>query len=139
MSIAKLWKILHIGMRPRGHKFHAEGLICFEFANELRALTLASKFNGIWMHVPNEQHSSKIHGWTIRAMGRVPGASDYVFMRPDFSACLEFKSADGVQSDNQKIFQAWCESQHVPYLVVRTCKEGMKALAAWGFVPARLL
>jgi len=118
--------------------FKPEQLICIEFANKLRAYTDSGELECVWFHPENENANNrqKLYGKIVAMMGKIPGAPDFVFMRHDKSACIEMKSAVGRQSDNQKIFERWCQETDakVPYAIARTADEGLALLRQWGFL-----
>ena len=116
-----------------------EQIICTDFANQVRALTLEDRMLGIWTHVPNEI------GWSpnkvaqmlyaaAKAMGMIVGTSDYLFIGPNGGLALEAKSKTGTQHPGQKDFQKWCEDQGIPYEVFRSSQEGLEILKKYNFI-----
>jgi hypothetical protein len=92
----------------------------------LRQATFDGKLPYVWFHVPNEFGKSlPIFGTKLGWMGRVPGASDYIFLGPN-PFVIEFKSEKGKQSENQMIFEAWCKAIGIPYYLCRSSDEGRK-------------
>jgi hypothetical protein len=132
-------------------KIGEEDRICIEFANYLRQLTLENlpwgisefreihthgrpinevvivrrPFRYIWFHIPNQIGSYKpIHGLKQGWMGRHPGVPDFCFVGEEDSFFIEFKTSKGKLSEEQKIFQEWCDVDKVPYYVCRSFEEG---------------
>lgn len=106
-----------------------EQQMCVEFANHLRQLTLSGKFPYVWFHVANEFLPSARPNYSFdlkqKHMGKVSGISDYCFMSPDDCFFIEFKTSSGRQTDNQKMFEGWCDLKKVPYFICRSAKEGI--------------
>ncbi len=111
---------------PRGE----EDKVTIEIANYFRELTLTGKANFIWFHVANEIGNGRQYtfGAKLRAMGKMPGCSDFVLIGKNGGLCLEVKSAKGKIGPNQKIFNKWCNSLDVPYAVVRSVQETKEVL-----------
>ncbi len=106
-----------------------EQKICVEFANHMRQLTLTGKFPYIWFHIANEFLPSARKNFSFdlkqKHMGKISGVSDYCFMSPKDSFFIEFKTVKGKQTDNQKMFEEWCDTKKVPYYICRSAKEGI--------------
>jgi hypothetical protein len=62
-------------------------------------------------------------------MGKIAGVPDYCFVGEKGSFFIEFKSAKGRLSPNQKIFEEWCRANKVNYFICRSAKEGFAILA----------
>lgn len=121
-----------------------ETAIAIAFATELRALSIEGRLAGIWTHIPNEigwgnNKSNQMVYAIAKNMGMITGFSDYVFVRPGQSLCLEAKSKTGVANPAQKDFKLWCEREDVPYRVFRSVDEGMALLREHGFIKERRL
>lgn len=92
-----------------------------------------------------------------RAMGVIPGAADWVFLWRGGSGFIELKTPGGqvrlrqvkrvsgpklhpvktqpgIQSDDQKAFQAWCERLEVPYVVRTNVQDSIATLQEWGAI-----
>jgi hypothetical protein len=106
-----------------------EQKICVEFANHMRQLTLAGNFPYIWFHVANEFIPSTRKNFSFdlkqKHMGKISGIADYCIMGDKDSFLIEFKTGKGKQSDNQKVFEEWCNTKKVPYYICRSAKEGI--------------
>jgi len=113
-----------------------EDTICVEFANKLRKLQMKGKPFFVWTHVANEftGRSRPVFGMVRKAMGKVSGWPDYVFMAQDKCAGLEFKSAKGKQTQTQKDVQEWFDHANVYYAVVYSSDEAFEKLEEWGFI-----
>lgn len=105
-----------------------EQMMCVEFANDMRQLTLGSDFPYIWFHIANEFLPSTRKNFSFdlkqKHMGKISGLPDYCFMSPNDSFFIEFKTSKGRQSDNQKIFEGWCCMTSIKYHICRSSKEG---------------
>lgn len=114
-----------------------------EFADRMRGHVKQGNYRGIWLHIPNESHSSVLGHIKTNAMGRIPGALDYVFIwnNSQASAWIEFKFDKNKTSLDQDDFLHWLHINQIPKAVVR-CQdlESMPAaimeaeahLQAWG-------
>lgn len=116
-----------------------EQIICTEFANQVRMLTLDDKLDGIWTHVPNEigwspNRTAQMLYALAKSMGMIVGTSDYIFLKSNGSLALEAKSKTGKQHPGQKDFQQWCEDNDIPYRVFRSSDEGIAILKEYGFI-----
>ncbi len=113
-----------------------EDYICYQFANYLRSESIEGKLKCIWFHVANEIANNKnpVFGKKLKALGKIAGVADYVFLKDTGSFCIEVKEPKGKQSDNQKMFQKWCASHGVPYKMIYSSEEGIEALKEWGLI-----
>lgn len=120
-----------------------ENAICIDFANHLQRETRQERFNTVWFHVANEFAPEKdnkekqkkkfsVFGCVLKAMGKLAGVADYIFLWGGGCGCIEFKTPTGKQSEAQKRFQAWCESCGVPYEIATSKEEGLDILKRWG-------
>jgi|SRR5690348_2419317 hypothetical protein len=109
-------------------KLKEEQKMCVEFANSMRQRTLSGGFPYIWFHISNEFLPSTRTNYSfdlkLKHMGKFSGLPDYCFISKTDSFFIEFKSKKGKQSDNQKIFQEWCDSSKIDYYICRNFKEG---------------
>jgi hypothetical protein len=114
-------------------KLKEEEKICVEFTNSLWKLEMEGKVPYIWCHIPNEFYTNKqvsgiggmLFGNKLTQMGKIKGAPDYVFVGKNGSFFIEFKSLKGKLSEEQKIFNGWCEFKEIDYFVCRSAKEGL--------------
>lgn len=106
-----------------------EQLMCVEFANTMRQLTLEKKMSYVWFHIPNEFLPSARVNYSfelkMKHMGKISGVPDYCFLSENDSFFIEFKAGKGKHSPNQKMFEEWCTTQEVPYFLCRTAHEGI--------------
>lgn len=80
---------------------------------------------GMLFHV-NQKARNKIEGNRMKAMGVVAGVSDLIYLRgPVF---IEMKSEIGLQSVEQKKFQAIVESLGYRYVICRSLEEFKKII-----------
>ena len=71
--------------------------------------------------VSNEANGrNKIQQMQMIAMGLRPGVSDMVWMLPGRVLFVEVKTADGVQSEPQKLFEAKVKELGFEYFLVRS-------------------
>lgn len=132
-----LLQIIGLPRWPGRLRLGAEDRLCIDFAADLRQLTLEGKLMAIWLHVPNEGKRSLLDGFLCRALGRLPGAPDYLFISGHSpAAALEFKALKGRQTDTQKIFEQWCHTQGVRYAIVRSKAEAFERLKEWNILAA---
>lgn len=117
---------------PSFVKLKPEEQLCVSFADQLRYLTLEGRLNAIWAHCPSEGKRSITTALIMRAMGMHVGIGDYFFCWKNGSGFMEFKAGKGKQTDGQKRFQEWCESEGVKYVVVRSAEDGIATLMLWG-------
>lgn len=113
-----------------------EDQICIKFANHLRAWTIEGKLKAVWFHPANEvSDGTKFQfGNKLRAMGKMPGVSDYIFGNGSGMWSLEVKSAKGKLSKAQESWKSWCEEEDVPYCVVKSFEEAETKLKEWGIL-----
>lgn len=82
-------------------------------------------------HVENERSDgNKVDGARRVAMGLVAGVSDLILLMPRgewHGLCIEMKTLEGRQRDEQKLWQSLVEKQGYRYEIVRT-EERFKAL-----------
>lgn len=93
---------------------------CFVWAWNERPITRRLLF-----HVPNENDSigsNAIKGAMRKSMGVVAGVADLLLLLPKgrwHGLCIEMKTEDGYQRDDQKSWQALVESYGFRYEVIR--------------------
>lgn len=79
---------------------------------------------GLYIHIPNEgNRSSKLDGAMRKALGLVAGAPDtflFIARHGYFGLAIEYKTETGVQSQEQKAFQARLERQGYLYRLCRS-------------------
>ncbi len=125
----KLYSLLLPNRSVSFDSLKEEQKICVEFANHMRQLTLTGQFPYIWFHIANEFLPSARTNFSFdlkqKHMGKISGISDYCFMSLKDSFFIEFKTSSGKQSDNQKMFEEWCNTKKVPYYICRSAKEGI--------------
>ena len=102
-----------------------ESAICVEIAWYLKALSLEGNLPYVWFHVPNQflGKYNGLGGAILTFMGRLCGIPDYVFVGRQGGFFIEVKTDKGIQSENQKIVQKWCESVGVPYYLCRSLQD----------------
>lgn len=83
--------------------------------------------------IPNEARRSFRTAMKMKAQGLTSGAADLCILMPaGRSAWLELKTPKGVQSINQKGFEARCKRLDHSYALARTLDEAIAALHQWG-------
>nr|DAM62827.1 MAG TPA: Nuclease [Caudoviricetes sp.] len=122
----------------RSVKLGPEDRISIEFANRLRVWTIERRLRGVWTHVANEvgggTKNAMIRYAVAKALGMIPGCSDFIFMWDSGSAAIEMKAPCGVQNDNQSDFQKWCEAEGVPYFIAKSADEAEQILLSLGIL-----
>jgi phosphopantothenoylcysteine synthetase/decarboxylase len=102
----------------------------------------------VFFHPPSgEERTKRVHpktgkvfcpgGTRLQRMGMRKGAPDLVILHSGRIMGLEVKSPDGMLSREQKEFRAEWVGAGGLYAVVRSVKEGIVALEAWGVVTTR--
>lgn len=111
-----------------------ENAICIDFAKDLQRETRQGRFPTVWFHVANEFAGKQrpLFGAILKAMGKLAGVADYIFLWGSGCGCIEFKTPTGKQSKAQERFQAWCESYGIPYEIATSKEEGLDILKRWG-------
>jgi len=114
----------------KGKKKHRneEAQIQSEFFKQVRILfpKLPSK---LLFAVPNGGSRNIIEARNMKYQGVVPGVADVILLIPKHgyaSLCIEFKTARGKQSDEQKEFQRQAEACGSKYVVVRSVTQAIK-------------
>lgn len=132
---------------PHNIKIDPEALECIVFADRMRGHTAQGRYKGIWGHTPNESKRGLIHNLVLRAMGMIPGATDFIFMWEKGGCVIEFKTPERMrwndkgkyvkayatkQSDSQKFYQQWCDFCKIPYFLCYTAQEAEEKLKGLG-------
>lgn len=76
--------------------------------------------NVIWFHPANGEWRHAATAARLKGMGVMPGAPDLVLLYAGRALCIEIKAADGRQSETQRVFEAKCGYQGVPYEICRS-------------------
>tara|TARA_R110000850_G_scaffold140426_2_gene261818 strand:+ start:202 stop:609 length:408 start_codon:yes stop_codon:yes gene_type:complete len=113
-----------------------EDTICLAICNELRALVVGGKFNGLFFHVENEGNGGRSHQLNLlkKASGKMAGVSDYVFCRDGLTLFVEIKTEKGKQGASQVMFESWCDDFNLPYHICRSWLELKILLKKEGFI-----
>lgn len=106
-----------------------EQKMCIEFANHMRQLSLNGNFPYVWFHIANEFIPTSRVNFSFdlkqKHMGKITGLPDYCFMSANDNFFIEFKTAKGKQSENQKLFEEWCKANDIKYYLCRSSKDGI--------------
>ena len=70
----------------------------------------------------------------FKKMGMTPGFSDLVIGWQGKMFCMEVKTENGKQSENQERFAAWCGQCLIPYRVVRSLDDAQQIMVEWGII-----
>lgn len=109
-----------------------EQKICVEFVNDMRVMSLEGNLPYVWFHISNEFLPSARKNYSFdlkqKHMGKISGVPDYCFMSPKDCFFIEFKAGKGKLTENQVIFQEWCQKMSVEYFVCRSSEEGVKTV-----------
>jgi len=116
---------------PWNARVKPEERICIEFADSLRAATLAGELKCIFCHVPNEGKRHIFVALILRAMGMITGCADYFFAWESGSGFIEFKTPGNKQTPSQKDFEQWCVDLGIKYAVCTSAAEATKKLEEW--------
>lgn len=108
-----------------------ESAICVEIAWYLKGLSLEGNFPYVWFHVPNQflGKYNGLGGAILTFMGRICGIPDYAFLGRDGCFFIEVKTDKGIQSENQKVVQKWCEDVGVRYYLCRSLEDVKRVLS----------
>lgn len=71
----------------------------------------------------NQKARNAIEGNRMKAMGVVPGVSDLIYLTASGPVFIEMKTETGVQSLEQKEFQALVESFGYQYIICRSLEQ----------------
>lgn len=115
--------------QPRGIK--GEASLSFEIAGYLRQLSIEGKLPYVWFHVPNQFSGQYrgVFGAMMAWMGRICGIPDYAFLGKDECFFIEVKTDKGIQSENQKIVQKWCNDVGVKYYLCRSLEDVKRVIS----------
>lgn len=127
--------------RPRmsGSAIDPEAAECIRFADWFVPLIIDGSYQGIYFHIVNEGTFSKgsfrpVFANLLKAMGKIAGAPDYVFMWGHNGGVIEFKRPDGKGrlSDEQKAVERICQRTKIRHAVCNTAEEARETLIGWG-------
>lgn len=92
----------------------------------------SSCFQWHWNNFPNERgllcynlnnSANKIQGNQNKALGLIKGRSDMVYYKNGKALMIEFKTEDGIQSNEQKQWQKIITEAGFQYSIIRTLEE----------------
>jgi hypothetical protein len=119
-------------------KLSGESALAYEWRIYLTDQIIRGHLKALFVHIPNELPSNKMnkidmmrYGAKLNAMGRLAGASDYLFGNGEGMWAIEVKYGDNKQTDFQKLFEQLCGYFNVPYKVIYSLDEGIEALKEW--------
>lgn len=113
-----------------------EDAICVEICSNLRTIAIQGLLDCVFFHVENEGSSKRSHQLNLlkKACGKIPGVSDYIFMRGGKNLAIEIKAQDGKQHKAQEHFEEWCKEHGVPYYICRSWGDVKYILLKEGFI-----
>jgi hypothetical protein len=132
-----LWLYKLLKRANCNYKLNPEAAVQVRFADQLRLLSLENKLRCVWFAVCNEIGSANPnprYGVYLQALGKIAGTPDMVFLWDGGCGVIEFKSAKGRQSEEQQLFQKWCDATHVKYEIARSLEEANAILCSWGLL-----
>lgn len=132
MTWSFLIQLLHRPPLPLRIRLEEEQKLSVEVANWLRERSLDGTLKAVWTHVANEGKRSMTAAQILKAMGLIPGASDYVFMWGDGAGVIELKAGKNKETENQLHFFSWCGALGVRHATCRSLDEVQSALVSWG-------
>ena len=117
-------------------KAKPEDAICVEIGANLRQLAIHDELNGLFFNVENEGSSGRSHQLNLlkKASGKIPGVSDYVFVRNGLTLFVEIKTSKGKQQKSQEHFEAWCNDHDLLYFICRSWADVNYLLTKHGFL-----
>jgi len=116
----------------KGSAFHGklagENLMAYQLATWLREQSLTNDFPLVWFHVANEISNNKsfTFGSLLRAQGKFPGITDFIFLGSQICGALELKMPKGRMSENQLLFQSWCNDKKVTHKIAYDVNEAIE-------------
>lgn len=116
-----------------------EAKISVDFNQELMVLKIEGKLKGLFFHIAHEtgDGNKTAFGYALKMMGKFNGIADYVFIHDTKTVFLEVKSGKNKASDHQKLFQQWCELEHIPYAIMTSAEEGITFLKQHAFIESK--
>jgi hypothetical protein len=113
-----------------------ESLISVEFNQQLMALKIEGKLNGLFFHIAHEtgDGNKTAFGYALKMMGKFNGIADYIFINGNDVLFIEVKYGKNKLSEHQKLFQKWCEFETIPYHAINNVEDGLQLLIAYGFL-----
>lgn len=109
-----------------------EDRLSIQFADRLREFTSNGRYQGVWLHVPNERKAHVFTMIILKAMGQITGAWDYVFMGPWGCGWIELKQGTNTLGEYQRYFRFWLRKWDIPHEECRTLDQAIAALKKWG-------
>jgi hypothetical protein len=100
-----------------------EEKFCVRFADQLRQASREGRLKAVWFHVPNEGKRGALTMLVAKAMGLIPGVTDYIFLGEANNACMEIKFGANETSPSQTNFRKWCIALNVPIITLRAHSE----------------
>ncbi|MAR57101.1 MAG: hypothetical protein CMM93_07960 [Rickettsiales bacterium] len=109
-----------------------EQMLSASVASALRQWSLDGRLNAVFTKVPNEgKRSPRYAGW-LKAMGLIPGASDFVFTWGTGGGWIELKVDNKPLQPNQETFFAWAERTGCHTAQCNSVHGVETALREWG-------
>lgn len=120
------------GKKPKRNVSHEEDNIQEAFFNTARMIF--PKLDKLLFAVPNGGKRDKKEAARFKRQGVVPGVSDILCLVSNNTytmLCLETKTEEGTQSDEQIKFQKQIEAAGGLYLIYRNAAEGIELLTKY--------
>lgn len=92
--------------------------------------------NVIYFAVPNGEHRNIVTARRLKGQGVMRGIADIILLYRGRALCLEMKTPDGRQSEPQRVFEAKCGHQGIPYQICRSLDDVIEACRRHG-VPTK--
>ena len=109
-----------------------EDALSIHVADMMRKFTKDGAYRGVWFHVPNEGKRTDYAGAKCKAMGMIPGVTDFIFMWDGGHGGIELKVKKNPLTDTQEDFKSWCDDSGVPWALCRSKEEVYATLLGWG-------
>lgn len=106
--------------------------IAYQVRCNLALYTMQGRLKAVWFHVPNEAKRSRQLGVIMKALGMIPGVSDFVFLWDGGGGVIELKYGKNGLQDSQVIFLEWCRTYNVPRAVCYGANQVDTVLHEWG-------
>ncbi len=92
--------------------------------------------NVIYFAVPNGEHRNIVTASRLKGQGVMRGVADLILLYSGKALCLEIKIEGGRQSEPQRVFEAKCIYQGIPYEICRSLDDVIEACKRHG-VPTK--
>lgn len=127
-------EILDFYKRPKFKNLKGENLISQQLTDILDLNRSIGKTNGMYCKIAHEGKNSLLFNSKMRAIGKLAGVPDWLFIWPNNHLMIELKTRKGYLSPAQKFFHKEADKYDCNICIAKSAEEALGILYDYGFL-----